>query len=48
MKTVGVRQLDISSPRPTAAPVLVQAVPWLGKDLRALGELTDSTVAPKD
>jgi hypothetical protein len=29
-----------------AAPVLVQAVPWLGQDLRALGELTDSAVAP--
>ncbi|MCK7501268.1 MAG: hypothetical protein MZW92_72495 [Comamonadaceae bacterium] len=30
-----------------AAPVLVQAVPWLGQDLRALGELTDSAVAPR-
>ena len=30
-----------------AAPVLVQAVPQLGQDLRALGELTDSTVAPR-
>jgi hypothetical protein len=29
-----------------AAPVLVQAVPWLGQDLRALVELTDSSVAP--
>jgi hypothetical protein len=28
-----------------AAPVLVQAVAWLGQDLRALGELTDSAVA---
>jgi hypothetical protein len=26
--------------------VLVHAVPWLGQDLRALGELTDSAVAP--
>jgi hypothetical protein len=30
-----------------AAPVLVQAVPWFGQDLRALGKLTDSTVAPR-
>jgi hypothetical protein len=29
-----------------AAPVLVQAVPWLGQDLHALVELTDSAVAP--
>jgi hypothetical protein len=31
-----------------AALVLVHAVPWLvGQDLRALGELTDSAVAPR-
>jgi hypothetical protein len=29
-----------------AAPVLIQAVPWLGQDLCALGELMDSAMAP--
>jgi hypothetical protein len=30
-----------------AAPVLVQDVPRLGQNLRSLGELTDSAVAPR-
>jgi hypothetical protein len=30
-----------------AAPMLVHAVPWLGQDLHALGEPTDSAVPPR-